>query len=127
MDRSGLIAFELFCDKLKAPSLPEKMSALIIKDAECIGSEEIYKSIKDVCCVESSLFYGYYCGIYKGCNLEVMITAAPVKYVWPQDDDWVSDRDPNKDRAPRPERKKLPWSFGPFFPYFSAPSAQDII
>ena len=46
-------------------------------------------------------------------DAECDMIAFPAQVLWPMEDDPVSDRDPNRDRAPRPERKKLPWSFSP--------------
>lgn len=123
MIKSGLVTLELLYGKSLVPCVAGDLSSPFAKDAECASSAAIFghcigfkdhngsgvphdDASEDLIPWGGSSGdndYGRHYGQYD-----------PGEPIWPQDDDWVGDRDPNRDRAPRPERKKFPWSFSFF-------------
>ncbi len=114
MAKLGLVTLELMLEELRRPvfagDVPAKM------DLENAQYETVYGGAgpdEEECGCGGD---GDGCGdggCGGGCGVEMTMDAGPADFDFdgPLGADPVGDRDKTRDRSPRPDRKRLPWSF----------------
>jgi hypothetical protein len=110
MLKLGLVTLELILRGLKTPYVAGEPLGKLNWYMECedFAVSKVGAYDEDVIHDSCDSFCGNEC-IGDGPNA-MQMPFGPAMEKWTIDDDPIGDRDPSRDRAPRPDKKKFPWS-----------------